>query len=63
MCKVLSVSSSSYYYWFKHPVGLTELKSQELLAQIHRVYQKSKCRYGSPRITMELKQAGIPQCR
>ena len=60
MCKVLSVSSSSYYYWLKHPVGLTELKSQELLAQIYRVYQKSKCRYGSPRITMELKQAGIP---
>lgn len=63
MCKVLSVSSSSYYYWLKHPVGLNELKSQELLAQIHRVYQKSKCRYGSPRITMELKQAGITVSR
>ena len=63
MCKVLSVSSSSYYYWLKHPVGLTELKSQELLVQIYRVYQKSKCRYGSPRITMELKQAGIPVSR
>jgi putative transposase len=63
MCKVLNVSSSSYYYWLKHPVGLTEFKSQELLAQIHRVYQKSKCRYGSPRITMELKQAGITVSR
>jgi putative transposase len=59
MCKVLQVSSSSYYYWLKHPVKLTELKSQELLVQIQRVYQKSKCRYGSPRITMELKAAGI----
>jgi putative transposase len=63
MCKVLSVSSSSYYYWLPHPVGLRALKSQELLVQIHRVYQKSKCRYGSPRITMELKQAGIPVSR
>lgn len=59
MCKVLGVSSSSYYHWSKHPVSLTELKSQELLLQIQNVYQRSKCRYGSPRIAIELKQAGI----
>lgn len=63
MCRVLQVSSSSYYYWLKRPISLTELKSQELLVHINRVYQKSKCRYGSPRITMELKQAGIKVSR
>lgn len=59
MCKVLSVSSSSYYYWLKRPVNLTELKTQELLLHIDRIYQKSRCRYGSPRITMELRASGI----
>ena len=59
MCKVLLVSSSSYYYWLKHPVGLREQSSQALLLQIQRVYQKSRCRYGSPRITKELNHAGI----
>ncbi len=59
MCKVLGVSASSYYHWLKCPVSLTKQKSQQLLVQIQRVYQKSKCRYGSPRITMELRQAGF----
>lgn len=59
MCKVLGVSSSSYYYWLKYPVSLTELKSQELLVHINRVYQKIRCRYGSPRITIELRASGI----
>lgn len=59
MCKVLGVSSSSYYYWLKYPVSLTEPKSQELLVHIHRIYKNSKCRYSSPRMAIELKQAGI----
>ena len=63
MCKVLQVSASSYYYWLKHPVGLREQSSQALLLQIKRVYEKSRCRYGSPRITKELNHAGIPVSR
>ncbi|RYE25704.1 MAG: IS3 family transposase [Sphingobacteriaceae bacterium] len=59
MCKILGVSSSSFYYWLKHPISLTELKSQELLMHIDRIYQKSRCCYGSPRITMELRASGI----
>lgn len=59
MCKVLGVSSSSYYYWLKHPVSVTELKSQVLLSQIESIYRKSRCCYGSPRIAIELKQVGI----
>jgi len=59
MCKVLGVSSSSYYYWLKHPVSLIERKSQELLVHIDKIYQKSRCCYGSPRITMELRASGI----
>ena len=63
MCKVLGVSSSSYYYWLKHPVSLREFKTHELLLHIQQIYQKSNCRYGSPRITMELRGLGIQASR
>jgi putative transposase len=33
------------------------------LVHINRIYQKSKCRYGSPRITVELNHAGITVSR
>ncbi|WP_248282276.1 IS3 family transposase [Mucilaginibacter robiniae] len=58
-CKVLGVSSSSYYYGLKHPVSVTELKSQVLLSQIESIYRKSRCCYGSPRIAIEPEQVGI----
>ncbi|WP_369427713.1 IS3 family transposase [Pontibacter harenae] len=60
MCKVLQVSASGYYYWLHHPVILRERKEQELVEQIKQVYEQSKCRYGSPRIAMELKRVGCP---
>ena len=59
MCKVLKVSVSGYYYWLKHPVSSRTVKEQALLVDIHRVYEDSKKRYGSPRIASELKQLGI----
>lgn len=59
MCKVLKVSVSGYYYWLKHPISTREIKQQALLADIHKVYEDSKKRYGSPRITTELRELGI----
>jgi putative transposase len=59
MCKVLQVSCSGYYYWLKNPVSLRELKERELVEQINRIHHGSKCRYGSPRISFELKAQGI----
>ncbi len=63
MCSVLKVSSSGFYYWLKHPVGRRELKEQEFVEQIKEVYQQSKCRYGSPRISFELREQGIRASR
>jgi transposase InsO family protein len=63
MCKVFKVSSSGYYYWLKQPVSLRKSKQDELLVEINKIYQKSKCRYGSPRITIELKMNGIKTSR
>ncbi|MCC9169199.1 IS3 family transposase, partial [Pontibacter harenae] len=63
MCRVLKVSASGYYYWLHHPVSLRELEEQELAAKVKEVYQQSKCRYGSPRISFELREQGIQASR
>jgi len=59
MCSVIQVSSSGFYHWLKHPVGVRERKEQKLVAQIKLVYQQSKCRYGSPRIAAEFREQGF----
>ena len=63
MCKVLKVSVSSYYYWLKHPLGARQLKTQQLLTQIRQVYNESQCRYGSPRIAVDLNKSGVKVSR
>ena len=63
MCSVLKVSTSGYYHWLHHPVGLREQKELQLVEQIKEVYQQSKCRYSSPRISSELRDQGIRASR
>lgn len=63
MCRVFKVSSSGYYYWLKHPVGKRAHKQRELLVHIKQIFQKSRCRYGSPRIAAELRVQGIKASR
>lgn len=55
----MRVSVSGYYYWLKNPIGSRIIKKEKLLADIHQVYDNSKKRYGSPRITSELRDQGI----
>ncbi|PRY25867.1 helix-turn-helix protein [Spirosoma oryzae] len=59
MCKVLNVSSSGYYYWRKHPVGVRQIKHDQLLTHIRQVHTQSQGRYGSPRIANELRDRGV----
>lgn len=59
MCKILKVSTSSYYYWRNNPVSKREQQQKELFAHIRQVYDESKGRYGSPRIAAELQARGI----
>ncbi|GAB3228080.1 hypothetical protein GCM10027423_64690 [Spirosoma arcticum] len=63
MCKVLKVSSSGYYYWRKHPVGIRQLKQAQLLDDIRQVHAQSESRYGSPRIADELRERGVKTSR
>jgi putative transposase len=59
MCRVLNVTRSGYYAWRDRPRSRREQRRLEVVKQIHRVHQESRCSYGSPRITVELKDQGF----
>jgi len=58
MCRVLEVSRSGYYRWLNRKPSQRELDNQRLDAEICEIYEKSKGRYGSPKITRELRDRG-----
>ena len=59
MCKVLRVSRSSYYSWLVHKPVKRDIENRDLSIRIKKIYESSKGTYGSPRITMALKEEGI----
>lgn len=63
MCKVLSVSRSSYYSWTRHKPGKRNKENEHLTELIRNIYIESKRTYGSPRITLVLKNQGIQVSR
>ncbi|WP_304529136.1 IS3 family transposase [Flavobacterium sp. ALD4] len=63
MCKVLLVSSGSYYRWKKQKITARLQRKIAIKKQITLIYFESKQRYGSPRITFELQSLGYEICR
>ena len=63
MCRVLKASRSGYYKWLKTPGGIRATENAEALKAIRQAYHAHKGRYGSPRITEELKANGLPYNR
>jgi transposase InsO family protein len=61
MCKVLNVSSSGFYEWFKRPESAQDLSNKKLDEEIREVFEDHKQRYGAPRVTVELNDRGS-QC-
>ena len=59
MCRVMKVSTSGYYKWNKKIPSKRDLYNEFLVREIRQVYLSSKKRYGSPRITKEIKMQGI----
>ena len=59
MCKVLKVSRSGYYKRVNRGKGKRAVENKVLLEKIREVFTGSRERYGSPRITAELKRRGI----
>ena len=59
MCKVLTVSRSSYYKRKNKGKSRRQRENEKLLVLIKEIFRESKERYGSPRITEELRRRGI----
>jgi len=56
---MLGVDRSGYYKWLKAGKSKREQSNERLLILIRREYFKSKCLYGSPRITAILKKDNV----
>ncbi len=59
LCKRLDVSCSGFHAWRDRTPCLRKQDDQKLLKRIRAIFQKSKGRYGSPRVFMELRKQGI----
>ncbi len=58
MCLILKISSSGYYKWKNRVVSARALKKSAMRQKIKDLYFCFKQRYGSPRITVEMKALG-----
>jgi len=62
MCAALKVSRSGYYASQRRRPSARAQRRQELLKQIREAHQQSRETYGSPRVHVELKAAGVRVC-
>lgn len=58
MSQVFKVSRSGYYDWIKSSPSTRTIENEKLTQMIHKIYEQSKGRYGSPKITSEIKAMG-----
>ena len=58
MARTLRVSRSGYYAWFEKPRSKCDRRDEMLVEAISSVQEDSKRRYGSPRVTRELRRRG-----
>jgi len=58
MCRSLQVSASGYYDWVERPDSARTVANRALLEEIRTSHRNSRCSYGSPRITQDLREAG-----
>jgi len=59
LCRVLGVSSSGYYAWWKRALSRRAKDDAVLIERIGAIHSASKGTYGAPRIHAELKANGI----
>lgn len=58
LCAVLEVTRSGYYAWRSGEQTAREASNRLWIERIRRVYEDNKGRYGSPRVTEELRREG-----
>lgn len=63
MCVVFGLCRSGFYDWLKRKPSKRAEEREVLSEEIQQVYNQSKGRYGSPKITMELRDRGFMASR
>ncbi len=63
MCRVLEVSVSGYYAWWKREPSRHARSDAQLAQQVKTVFQNNRCVYGSPRVHAELHALLIKSAR
>lgn len=58
LCQLLGVTRSGYYAWRNGQETSRDIQNRELTAEIKTVFAAKAGRYGSPRITAELRRQG-----
>jgi hypothetical protein len=58
LCAALNVSRSGYYAWRAGQESARELANREMAQQIKQLFEAKRQRYGSPRITEQLRRQG-----
>jgi len=58
-CEALRVSRSGYYRWQHAEPSRREKENAQLAEQIKEVFEANESRYGSPRVTKELRHQGL----
>lgn len=59
MCRVYGVSRDGFNSWLRRGTSARSLADEELFNEIVRIFERHKGRYGSPKITLELREDGI----
>jgi putative transposase len=59
LCRLLKVSRSGFYAWTARPPSKRQLADEVLTEQIRAFHTASRRTYGSPRIFVDLKDAGV----
>ncbi len=62
-CRVLGVSASGYYAWRARPECARTTANRELLAEVRRLHERHRGRYGCPRIHAALRARGFVASR
>ena len=60
LCAVLQVSRSGYYGWYQGQETTRAVANRQLVEEIQRIYHQKQGRYGSPRVTQQLRREGHP---
>jgi len=58
LCELFEVTRSGYYAWSQGQESARELANRGVVSQIKRVFMAKRQRYGSPRITEQLRREG-----